>query len=1076
MTTWIERLSATAEWESDVCIFQGAGRHDVIDEARAWLGVLAGRPGVPLVDLAFTLSRRLRSGTLRLAIVAATLPELMSRLESAADLLADPTQREISDPRGVYFAEQPMARRGRLAFVFPGDGSPYLNMLSDLAVHFECVRRWFELADRMAREVGRRPYTEVLFPGPLSDPRERWRAEHALRRMDNSGSIVLAANIALFTLLEQLGIRPDALIGHSLGDWSALGAAGVLSVPEFLRHLDQVMHLPQLVTRAGARMALAIGERERVEEVLAGVGGEVYVAMHNGPRRVVIAGAKAPVREALDRLAGAGVPTYRLPFVRAAHTPMSIGVCEPMASAFGNIGMGPPATELWSCSTARPYPPDPAEIRRIAVDNIIRPVEFVRTIEHAHAAGIRSYLECGAGGQLADCVTDILGDRPHLAVAADLRQRRGVTQLNHLVGSLAAHGVDLRLDALFADRSAELIELPPRPAPSPARAAVPAGAGAQIGWFLRETAGAMESHLAAMRATLAANTAFTEQFIATQRDVLSAYYQGSAPTEVAEPATSGELAWPFVDEVVELVPGRRAVLRHRLDPARQPYLLDHQIGVFATHDAETAGAMPLVPLTVTVEMMAEAARMVYPDRPLRGGRKINARREISGEDCPTLEFRAETIADGEVKVEVFAAGSEQVLSDGELLFGPLAEPPAPTIELTGAAPAPLSAEALYDRHIMFHGPCFQGVSETGVQSADGLIGRLRSLPRGMMLGRADEPPMLLDPALLDAMGQLFGYWPLAQLDDGVIVFPAQIQEFELFGPPPAPGDEVEMRLTLDEVRAKRLVGSIELVRDGAVLVKVSRWTFWRFNWPAAVVRFVGHPARFMPTAPLAERFPGLDLSGLGSGLFAMRRALDLPLWIARATLTRDEFRTLRRTSSDHRQQDQFLAGRLAAKDAVRRWRIARGLDGLEPNQIAIEHDAEGAPLARPRDGGPAPHLSLAHKPGIAVAVAGDQPVGIDVEPIAARDAAFLRTAFAADELAELPDATAQTAAWTAKEAVAKQLGRGLTDPKQFRARPSGPGTMLVDTPSCQRAVRWCGDGQYLVAVASGGSGPGIGAA
>jgi phosphopantetheinyl transferase len=175
---------------------------------------------------------------------------------------------------------------------------------------------------------------------------------------------------------------------------------------------------------------------------------------------------------------------------------------------------------------------------------------------------------------------------------------------------------------------------------------------------------------------------------------------------------------------------------------------------------------------------------------------------------------------------------------------------------------------------------------------------------------------------------------------------------------------------------------------------------------------------------------------------------------------------------------EFLASRVAAKDAVRLWWSRRhGTAELpHPSLFRIARDAQGAPYLVPGEGPALPHISLAHTASGAVAIAADVPAGIDLEP-ASRDARPLLSDFATDEevglverLAEAcPDDVPATRLWCAKEAMAKALGSGLSGrPKDFEALAEGDGDFLIrhgPSGDCT-VVHTARVGPFLVALTS----------
>ena len=175
-------------------------------------------------------------GPVRMAVVGTSHADLQAKLERAIKRLGDERTRNIKEIEGIYHFREPLGQQGKLAFLFPGEGSQYRNMLGDLCIHFPEVRRTFDLMDR-AYENHPRDYlpSDVIFPPPLGSP-----SQERLYNMDSGAETVFCANQALYALIENLGIRPDAMVGHSTGEHSALLASRVVDVhgdEELIRHI-----------------------------------------------------------------------------------------------------------------------------------------------------------------------------------------------------------------------------------------------------------------------------------------------------------------------------------------------------------------------------------------------------------------------------------------------------------------------------------------------------------------------------------------------------------------------------------------------------------------------------------------------------------------------------------------------------------------------------------------------------------------------------------------------------------------------------------------------------------------------
>ncbi len=285
-------------------------------------------------------------------------------------------------------------------------------------------------------------------------------------------NVVLNAQWALYQVLTRLGLRPDAVAGHSSGEILALAAAGVLRTDrELERQLGRLGAIFRGLESAGgmpaARLVAVAADRQRVEAACRAVDADgVDVAIDNCPHQVVLAGPPAEVDRVVGHLRGQNILLEVLPFDRAYHTPGFAAVLGPIADSFAGLTFRTPGIPVYSCATRQRMPADPEAIRELAIAQWTRTVAFRETVEAMHADGLRIFVDVGARGNLAGFVQDTLRGRPAFAIAANLPRRSGLTQLNHLVAALFAQGVPIRPEFLYARRRPQPIEWhsPERPA------------------------------------------------------------------------------------------------------------------------------------------------------------------------------------------------------------------------------------------------------------------------------------------------------------------------------------------------------------------------------------------------------------------------------------------------------------------------------------------------------------------------------------------------------------------------------------------------------------------------------------
>ncbi len=320
-------------WETELFVLQGETRDQLRQQALDLLAFLEHSPQVVLKDLAATLAGELQPHTSRLTIVAGSAADLHTRLQRAAERLADPHTRSIKDSVGIYYFSEPLYRQGHLVLLFPGEGAQYLNMLADLLPHFPEIRHVFDEADR------REPITPTFLVPPDAPAEQKAQVEKRLRTLEYSISSVLLANAGLYSVLEQLQVPASAVAGHSAGELTALWVSGCLDSRQFT--VKQVIGIMAGLERQGidgtdrahpSTLLLAVGAgRPLLTGLIQELGARnVFLAMDNCPHQCVLVGDFEGTARIEAALQARGIVCERLPFHRPYHTPLFEDFMEPL--------------------------------------------------------------------------------------------------------------------------------------------------------------------------------------------------------------------------------------------------------------------------------------------------------------------------------------------------------------------------------------------------------------------------------------------------------------------------------------------------------------------------------------------------------------------------------------------------------------------------------------------------------------------------------------------------------------------------------------------------------------------------
>lgn len=344
-----------------------------------------------------------------------------------------------------FFHPDPGPLGSDLALLFPGQGSQYVGMLAELREEEAVVARWEE-ADAVFRDLRGEPLSPFLYPelGPKPDKHARERAEEALRDTAIAQPAIFTVSAILLDQLRDRGIEAGMMIGHSLGEYSALYAAGVLSFADALRAVS----IRGLSMRdrsggdAGSMAFLACGP-EAAAEVCEAVPGYVIVANLNSYDQTVVSGESGPVAAVVQRAESLGITARALPVAAAFHSRLVSESVRDMAAMLREVDLGLPSVPVPANLTGRLYPrraEDPEAYRSEVVDLLTRqieePVDFVSQVELAYQAGIRRFVEVGPKNVLARLVEDILQGKPNQSLHLDRRRKDVRPRLAKLAADL----------------------------------------------------------------------------------------------------------------------------------------------------------------------------------------------------------------------------------------------------------------------------------------------------------------------------------------------------------------------------------------------------------------------------------------------------------------------------------------------------------------------------------------------------------------------------------------------------------------------------------------------------------------
>lgn len=433
---------------------------------------LAARPSASLAGLAQQLAGEAPLGC-RLAVIATDIEDLIAKLENAAGKIRDGKRKRLQNRSGIYFDLNATAPEGKVAFLFPGQGSQYQNMLADLCMVFPSFRHEFDMSDSAFTGFWDVLPSQYAWPPPTCvRPETAKLLADKFLSIDVATETMFTAGIAMFRLLSAFGLKCDLMTGHSTGEYTSLAASGAVDVDSdderiaLKRKLNAIYHEVNTAESMPRGSLLTVGavEPETLAKELVKFGDRIHVAMDNCPHQKVLFGQPEDIAALNERLRTLGGLCQQLPFNYAYHTSLLEPMRETLLRYYEELPITGPKYPLFSCASLSMFPSEAGAIRELAASQWFSSVRFREAIQHLYEKeNIRTFIEVGPSNHLTSFIEDTLRKKEFLAVASNERTRPGLEQLQRMLGQLWCRGHAVDFAPFFRHRTVRpFVEPPPK--------------------------------------------------------------------------------------------------------------------------------------------------------------------------------------------------------------------------------------------------------------------------------------------------------------------------------------------------------------------------------------------------------------------------------------------------------------------------------------------------------------------------------------------------------------------------------------------------------------------------------------